>query len=45
MRVFVTTIFVLVVLTLAGLEVVASHSVRASEPLRNASAAPTWCWR
>ena len=39
------SLFVLVVLTLGALEVVASHSVRAAAPMRNAAVLPTWCWR
>jgi hypothetical protein len=39
------SLFFLVVLALGTLEVVASHSVRASEPMRNAAVLPTWCWR
>ena len=39
MRGFLVSIFILVVLTLGALEVVASHSLRASEPMRSAYAA------
>ncbi len=39
------SLFMLVVLALGALEVVASHSVRASAPMRNVAVLPTWCWR
>jgi hypothetical protein len=45
MRGFLASIFVLVVLTLGALEVVATHSVRETEPMRAASAQPLWCSR
>ncbi len=45
LRGFLVSLFVLVVLALGALEVVASHSVRASQPMRSAAVLPTWCWR
>jgi len=45
LRRFVISVFVLVVLALGALEVVASHSVRVSEPMKSAAVLPTWCWR
>jgi hypothetical protein len=45
LRGFLTSLFILVVLALGALEVVASHGLRASEPMRSAAVLPTWCWR
>ena len=45
MRGFLTTMLILLFLTLGGLEVVASHSVRASDPMRSASLVSAWCSR
>lgn len=45
MRGFLISMFVLTVLTLATLEVVASHTVRAAAPLRSAATAIMYCQR
>ena len=45
MRGFLISMFVLVLLTLGALEVVTSHTVRASAPMRSASLLPVWCTR